>query len=217
MSLTQKIVTLSNRLTRNARKKLFQQYVQINFEEKHLHHLVSLQDREQLLFQLPGEAIVAEIGVNEGDFSNKILTLCQPKKLILIDVWASKRYHGGLFEKVQNRFAKELKSGQIEIIRDYSFGAIEKCEDQLFDWVYLDTDHSYKTTHKELELLRPKMKKGGIIAGHDYILGNWNDGVRYGVIEAVREFCVKYDWEMIYLTHELNDHPSFAIKEILIK
>ena len=58
------------------------------------------------------------------------------------------------------------------------------------------------------------MKKGGIIAGHDYIIGNWNDGHRYGVIEAVREFCLKYHWEMIYLTHELDDHPSFAIREM---
>ena len=102
----------------------------------------------------------------------------------------------------------------MEIIRDLSFGAIVACPDSYFDWVYLDTDHTYDTTRRELELLRPKMKKGGIIAGHDYIFGNWDDGHRYGVIEAVREFCLTYQWEMIFLTHELDDHPSFAIREI---
>ena len=208
------MVTLSNKLTARFRKKIFSHYPRLNFGPQHLVHLVSLTDRTELLRRMPTQAVVAEIGVNEGDFSQKILTLCQPFKLVLIDVWASRRYHGGLFEKVKNRFAAQLQSGQMEIIRDLSFGAIAACPDAHFDWVYLDTDHTYDTTRRELELLRPKMKKGGIIAGHDYIFGNWDDGHRYGVIEAVREFCLAYQWEMIFLTHELDDHPSFAIREI---
>lgn len=214
MSLTQKIVTLSNRFTKSFREKLFKNYPTANFENIHLQHLVSLRDREELLKKLPKQSVVAEIGVNEGDFSDKILSICQPKILVLIDVWASKRYHGGLFDKVKSRFANQIERKQIEIIRDLSFGAIAQCPDQYFDWVYLDTDHTYNTTRRELELLRPKMKPGGIIAGHDYIMGNWNAGYRYGVVEAVREFCLKHNWEMIFLTHELDDHPSFAIREI---
>ncbi len=214
MSLARKFVTLSNRLTRKYRKQLFRHYPKSNFGPEHLQHLVSLTDRTELLRKLPANAVVAEIGVNEGDFSEKILSICTPQKLVLIDVWASKRYHGGLFDMVKNRFATQIAEGKIEIMRDYSFGAIAACADATFDWVYLDTDHTYDTTRKELELLRPKMKKGGIIAGHDYIIGNWDDGHRYGVIEAVREFCLAYRWEMIYLTHELDDHPSFAIRAI---
>ena len=214
MSLAQKFITLSNRLTSSFREKVFRSYTTSNFEAIHLQNLVSLKDRFELLKHLPPNATVAEIGVNEGDFSQQILSTCKPAKLVLVDVWASKRYHKGLFEKVKQRFQSQLENGTIEIIRDLSFGAIASCQDHFFDWVYLDTDHSYATTHKELELLLPKMKKGGIIAGHDYIIGNWNGGVRYGVIEAVREFCLKYNWEMIYLTHELDNHPSFAIREI---
>lgn len=214
MSLAQKFITLSNRLTSTFREKVYQAYPRLSFETRHVQNLVSLKDRIELIKQLPTKAVVAEIGVNEGDFSQQILSVCAPQKLVLIDVWASKRYHGGLFEKVKNRFAAEIKNGTIEIIRDLSFGAIASCENHFFDWVYLDTDHSYATTHRELELLRLKMKPGGIIAGHDYIIGNWNGGIRYGVIEAVRAFCIKYNWEMIYLTHELDNHPSFAIREI---
>ena len=214
MSIAQKFITLSNRLTSTFRENVYRSYPRLNFETIHVQNMVSLKDRIELLKHLPTNAVVAEIGVNEGDFSQQILSVCTPQKLVLIDVWASKRYHGGLFENVKNRFATAVKNGTIEIIRDLSFGAIASCEDRFFDWVYLDTDHSYATTHRELELLRLKMKPGGIIAGHDYIIGNWNGGVRYGVIEAVREFCLKYNWEMIYLTHELDNHPSFAIREI---
>ncbi len=37
---------------------------------------------------------------------------------------------------------------------------------------------------------------------------------RYGVIEAVYEFCSKYNWEILFLTTELETNPSFAIKKI---
>jgi hypothetical protein len=214
MFFSKKLVTLSNKLTKRFRADVYKDYPAAGFENKHVAHLVSLPDRQELLKHLPTGAVVAEIGVNEGDFSQQILNVCHPQKLILIDVWGSQRYHGGLFEKVKTRFQKEIQNGTVEIIRDLSFGAIASCMDQFFDWVYLDTDHSYQTTQRELELLRPKMKPGGIIAGHDYIIGNWNGGVRYGVIEAVREFCIKYNWEMIYLTHELDISPSFAIREV---
>lgn len=215
MSFRSKLITLSNRLTQRLKAQAFAHYPAGNFESRHVAHLKSLVDRDQLLRELPKGGIVAEIGVNEGDFSEKILTICQPEKLVLIDVWASKRYHGGLFDKVRTRFASQIANQKVEIIRDLSFGGIAKCPDVYFDWVYLDTDHTYNTTSRELELLRPKMKPGGIIAGHDYIMGNWNAGHRYGVIEAVRAFCLQYNWELIYLTHELDNHPSFAIRAIL--
>lgn len=56
------------------------------------------------------------------------------------------------------------------------------------------------------------MKKGGIIAGHDFIVGEIDVPWKYGVIEAVYEFCKKYNWEIIYLTMERGISPSFAIR-----
>ena len=94
-----------------------------------------------------------------------------------------------------------------EVVKDFN--------DNYFDLVYIDTSHSYKTTIEELELYSEKVKIDGVIAGHDYILGNWNGMIRYGVIEAVHEFCVKHNWEIMYLTTELNDNPSFAIRRIV--
>ena len=66
-------------------------------------------------------------------------------------------------------------------------------------------------TAAELRAYAPKLKPGGIMAGHDYSMGNWVKGFRYGVIEAVHEFCVEHDWELRYLTVQRLERPSFAI------
>lgn len=213
MSLTGKMISVSNRLTKQFRTRYYKDYPTSEFENKHLEHLVSLPNREELLRRLPKNSVVAEIGVHEGEFAEKILAMTLPEKLVLMDNWMLKSYPG-LFEKVSTKFSKELATEKIKIIRELSFEGIQMVSNGYFDWVYLDTDHSYNVTRRELDLLRPKMKAGGIIAGHDYILGNWNGGMRYGVIESVREFCLKYNWELVFLTHELKIPPSFAIREI---
>ncbi len=69
-------------------------------------------------------------------------------------------------------------------------------------------------TREELVKYAPKVKHNGIIAGHDYTMGNWDSLNKYGVIEAVHEFCVKYGWELVYLTVEPTENQSFAIKRI---
>ncbi|MGH7917596.1 MAG: hypothetical protein ACREQE_09015, partial [Candidatus Binataceae bacterium] len=44
-------------------------------------------DRTILLRQLPRGAVCAEIGVLEGDFSERIIALTRPRRLHLIDPW----------------------------------------------------------------------------------------------------------------------------------
>jgi len=51
-------------------------------------------------------------------------------------------------------------------------------------------------------------------SGHDFFNGNWLSGLRYGVREAVHEFCVVEGWEFVFLTMEIGDNPSFAIRKM---
>jgi len=212
--LDRKILNLANRIAKRYRKKVFADYPKANFPTKCVEGCISLATREDLLLKLKPNAVVAEIGVFKADFSQKIMQATKPQKMFLIDVWGSDRYNDSHFEKVTKIFANEIESGQVEIIRKLSFDGIQDLEDSSLDWVYLDTDHMLETTRKELALLESKIKPGGIIAGHDYIQGNWNGGYRYGVVEAVREFCIAKNWKLVYLTHELEINPSFAIQKI---
>ena len=183
-------------------------------QERHIANLKTVLNRNSLLSHLPQNAIVAEVGVAEGSFSQRILKYARPDKLFLVDAWASVRY-GGLQSTVLDKLSEPIEAGQVEIRRGYSTEVLPTFEDNFFDWVFLDTDHTYATTRAELELCRTKVKQGGLICGHDYITGDWKMRNRYGVVEAVNEFCVQYDWEMVYVTHETHRHLSYAIRQIV--
>jgi len=194
--------------------KISETVPRFNLEEKNIQNTKFLLNRTVLLQSLPKNAIVAELGVDQGDFSAEILKFCEPKKLHLIDFWGSKRYNQIKQKSVEKRFEDELKRGQLEINLGFSIEVVKQFPDNYFDWIYIDTDHSYKTTKAELDLYAPKMKSGGVIAGHDFIVANWYGLVKYGVIEAVYEFCLQNNWEIIYITAENKGFPSFAIRKI---
>ena len=132
----------------------------------------------------------------------------------MIDLWDSLRYSEQLYDKVKNRFAQQIDAGILHIHRGYSTEKLAQFPDHTFDWIYIDTNHTYETTKQELNLCRHKVKPSGIIAGHDYVQGDWKMRVRYGVVEAVNEFCVKNSWEIVYLTNETHRHLSFALRKI---
>jgi predicted O-methyltransferase YrrM len=129
-------------------------------------------------------------------------------------VWSSERYNQEKRKEVEMKFKNEIGLQKVVINLGYSTSVVNNFEDSYFDWIYIDTNHSYETTKEELNLYSPKIKKGGIIAGHDYIVGYWNGLVKYGVIEAVNEFCICNDWELVYLTMENRDPRSFAIRKM---
>lgn len=175
-----------------------------------------LATREQLLSFLPTNGIVAELGVDRGGFSQKILEVNQPSKLHLVDVWQSTRYPEKLFHEVSERFQEDIRVGKVEINRGLSTEVVTDFPDCYFDWIYIDTAHSYAVTKAELQAYLPKIKPDGIIAGHDFIVGEIDVPWKYGVIEAVYEFCEEFGWEIVYLTMERGISPSFAIRSIQV-
>jgi predicted O-methyltransferase YrrM len=187
---------------------------QVRLSQKNINNLKVVLNRELLLKNLPKEGIIAELGVDKGDFSDKIISLTQPKKLYLIDIWDSERYNRDKMVYVKKRFQKEIDTGKVIIIKGTSENELLKFENGHFDWIYIDTAHTYEQTVRELDLCRQKVKDGGIIAGHDYCQGDIKNAQAYGVVQAVNQFCIKYDWEFIYITHETDRTLSFAIKKL---
>ena len=84
--------------------------------------------------------------------------------------------------------------------------AVERFEDGKFDWVYVDGNHDYAYVMRDLVLYAPKVKRGGLLCGHDYC----DRPEAQGVKRAVDDFMEKHGWEMAIRTVE--KWPSFALK-----
>jgi len=201
------------RKLRTVRDKQEARLPNTSLSQAHVESCELLADRSVLLSRLPNNGVVAEIGVSEGDFSSEILSRTDPDTLHLIDWWKTSGHSHG-FEMVQSRFESEIEKEKVEVHRGLSTDVADHFPANYFDWIYIDTDHSYETTRDELQKYAPKVKSGGIIAGHDYMMANWKGAYRYGVVEAVHEFCECHDWKLIYLTADVNEHRSFAIQSM---
>jgi SAM-dependent methyltransferase len=163
--------------------------------------------REFILRRMPSRGVVAEIGVDLGDFSEKILALNRPRELHLIDPWTidGGEYSQGLpngtgpaadsprkldivarFAFVRDRFASDIDGGGVVLHRKTSTAAAADFPDDSFDWVYIDGNHSYEFVRQDLELYVRKLKPGGYIVCDDYhYAGFWHDGVTRAVDEFI--------------------------------
>lgn len=187
--------------------KRFPKHIEVALKQKHVQNCKVLAHRFDMLDVLPKNAVVAELGVEHGLFSKEILERCIPSELILVDTWPD----ASIKDSCMQNAATPDKTF---FNQTTSLAYLNSLQEDSLDWVYIDTDHTYKTTKAELESAAKAVKNDGYICGHDYTSINYSGLKRYGVVEAVNEFCVKFDYEFIYLTAETTRHISFALKKI---
>jgi|ETNvirenome_6_85_1030632.scaffolds.fasta_scaffold08475_2 hypothetical protein len=75
------------------------------------------------------------------------------------------------------------RSRYYTVMRGFSYNTHIYFDDRHMDFVYIDGDHSYEAVKQDIADWWPKIKQGGILAGHDY-----ND-TNQGTIDAVNEFA----------------------------
>lgn len=135
---------------------------------------------------------VVEVGVAEGNFSEDILNWPTPfPNVWLVDRWMSRvdvkgdsampqAWHDKNHQRVLQR--TEKFEGRAKIMRMESTQAAEQFSDGVLDLVYIDADHSYGGCKADIHAWYRKVKRGGIMAFHDYM------NPAYGVKRAVDEF-----------------------------
>ena len=152
--------------------------------------------------------IVCEIGVQRGvNFANFIQHT--PQLAVAVDCWiddevASRNDGRASQSDLDEQFEsfKQSVSGKsfVKIYRDYSFEAVKNFEDNYFDVVYIDADHSYEGCLRDINDWYPKVKPSKFLLGDDYRVSKYTR-TRFGVIEAVNEFAKKNNLEFIELVN----------------
>lgn len=132
------------------------------------------------LFAKCGYKVGAEIGVETGAYAKVLCEAIPGLKYLGVDPW----YVGGMKNHVHRgqyeQTIKNLASYDATLIRKFSMEAINDFENASLDFVYIDANHQFDYVVRDIIEWTRKVKKGGIVSGHDYRIAN-----TCGVIEAV--------------------------------
>jgi len=131
------------------------------------------------LFRKLGFRRGAEIGVERGHYSACICK-CNPGiELYSIDPWKA---YGGYRDHVSqsklDAFYGETKERlsvcknwgcKVHIVRKFSMEAVKDFEDGGLDFVYIDANHDFIHVAEDIWYWSKKVRKDGIVAGHDFV------------------------------------------------
>lgn len=162
------------------------------FGEKWFNH----QDVYKKIIQsVPEGGWIVEVGAWKGASTSYLAVEAQHKKLRIdvIDTWAGSDEHKDMRDIKENSlfgtFIDNLRPviNLINPIRTDSVTASKMYAGESLDAVFIDADHRYESVKADILAWMPKVKKGGILAGHDYI------NAYVGVIRAVNETLSKFE------------------------
>ena len=146
------------------------------------------------LFKDLGFTVGAEIGVELGAFSKTLIQDNPILKLYSVVVWDPyETWVWGKSRDRQNSYYERAKVNlapyNCEIIKGASMDVVKQFEDESLDFVYIDAAHDYDHVKEDIREWSEKVRKGGIVAGHDYFVfqRSGNDGVVRAVDEWVKE------------------------------
>jgi hypothetical protein len=55
----------------------------------------------------------------------------------------------------------------VKVLKGKSSEMVDQIEDESLDICFIDADHSYESVRSDIQLYLPKVKKGGLLCGHD--------------------------------------------------
>jgi hypothetical protein len=185
-------------------------------------------DRNQQIPNILNEIdakVGVEVGVFKGQFSKIVLDQWQGK-LYMIDPWrplgdeyedaSNHKNHADAYERtMENIRGYEERAF---MIRSLAEDVVDLFPDNSLDYIYIDANHAYEYVKQDIKLWYPKLKSGGLFAGHDYLDLDYYDkeshfaengkdkhiywqpsmeyGGLFGVNPAVDEFCNQHGYTL---------------------
>lgn len=182
----------------------------------HVHHndtspITGYEGTRETLAQLfceLGYRYGAEIGVQQGNYSEVLCKNNPELKLHCIDCWAPFSHHDQSWQDRQYERAKEkLKSYNAVLIKKPSLEAVSDYKDGELDFVYIDALHDFDSVMQDIIRWAPRVRRGGIVAGHDYCYY-----YQCGVIRAIDTYAAAHNIQYLYITPKDSFKSWFFVK-----
>ena len=150
---------------------------------------------KRIVESVPSGGHIVEVGAWKGASTSYLAVEAQHKKMRIdvVDTWAGSKEHMEMSEVIGNSvfgtFVDNLRPliNYINPIRTDSVIASKMYDEESLDAVFIDADHRYESVKADILAWMPKIKKGGILSGHDYI------DIHNGVIRAVNEILSGFE------------------------
>lgn len=132
-----------------------------------------------------------EVGVDHGYFSHYLLRHAPFLEVLWsVDPFVGKQ--AAIYEDAKVYLEQFGARSRLMRMSSAEAAAVADKDGQRFDFCYIDGSHRRAAVANDLSLWLPLMTRGGVLAGHDYIIA---DGC--GVIQAVDEFARKHDLQLL--------------------
>lgn len=119
--------------------------------------------------------MAVEVGTHQGEFADQFLSMWQGEKLYCVDPWLSgydPKDPASTGDRSLDRKMAEARlarhSSRAIIDPKTSVQAARCWHDETFDFVYVDGCHKRASVTEDLMIWWPKIKTGGVLAGHDF-------------------------------------------------
>lgn len=141
-----------------------------------------------LVDSVPDNGVFVECGAWLGRSSSFLCDYANDRiKIFIVDTWKGSSNELNSFHKLATItdiypiFLENMGTRNFVPIRKDSIEACNQFEDNSCDVVFIDMEHTYEAVKRDIAAWKTKVKKGGILSGHDYT-SNWP-----GVVKAVNE------------------------------
>lgn len=124
----------------------------------------------------------AELGVSQGRFTSFLCATMPDFHMTAVDLWkaqpgvtgeGSETYEDWPHERNYTLFKRHVEAhfpSRVTILRMSTAEAAKQIPDGSLDMVFIDADHTYQGCLADIQNWTPKVRKDGLICGHDY---NW--------------------------------------------
>lgn len=124
------------------------------------------------LFHELGFKVGAEVGVYRGRYSRYLFRFCPGLMLYGIDAWTIygdyRDYTPADISDAEREAREVAKTHNFVLIKGWSHEAAIGIADESLDFVFLDANHAYEFAVRDIAVWSKKVKKGGIVSGHDF-------------------------------------------------
>lgn len=155
-----------------------------------------------------------ELGVERGMYSIELLDRIPGVTLYCVDAWTVYRgYREHVTQpKMESLLAEtmeRLADRDVVVIRGWSTEVAATFEDGSLDFVYIDANHELSHVVNDLTAWVPKVRKGGVVAGHDYIRRTSPHVYQMHVVEAVNAYTEAWGIRPLFIVGTKEMRPEW--------